>query len=144
MWSAAWPLILPIAFFLDQWRSLKIVERNTPAVYPLMLRLTIRAAFPVFILSFGAGLAVCGILRLRKSESRTWARAGLDLAFLGLLFVVPWMTATGIDPARRLNLLDLWIDHPSQASAIPAICAVLAGLTFWFSSREKRRLGAPA
>ena len=144
MWSALWPLILPVAFFLDHWSVLKIVERTTPVVYPLMLRLSIRAAITVFISSFGAGLAVCGILRLRKLKPRIWPRAGLDLAFLGVLVVVPWITAVGIDPARRPSLLDLWIDHPSQASAIPDVCAVLAALTFLFASREKRRLGAPA
>jgi len=68
IWSAAWPLVIPVAFFVNYSRYLRIVARTTPVVYPLMVRLTVRATFSVLIVSFGAGLTVCGIVRLRKLQ----------------------------------------------------------------------------
>ena len=137
IWSASWPLIIPVVFFVDYSRSLRFIP---PAAHPLMVRLTERAAASVFLLSFGGGLAVCGILRLRRSRPRLPARVALDFVFFGILVLLPWATAVGIDPASRPNLLDLWIDHPSQAEAIPVICAILAGLTFLVLRARSQRV----
>ena len=135
---SVWPAVLPVLHWWPMWRNFDAIfpvglfsSFAREGLHQLMVTQLILSVATAFVL----GMVLCVAIEHRLEGQRPLPiRIIIDTAVLVCLAVAPWLATRAVFGASTVSFLDFWVDL--GAPQIPALSALLAGISFWIARRR--------